>query len=681
MMTKLVRALVVLVGVCLFACGGDDAQTNGGDDTGGGGDTGVIQGDGSLVMMTSHRAEGAAWFSTVSARFLSIGFTYRDAFSAEIDTCGQTDDGNMPIVEGFSTGKNVGALTVQGGGLEFEVPFESIQPGAYSAMYIPGNLMGMNTPGFDSALTEAFYTISGTGGSGAAAFSLDGEVPAALEQVEVAGSPHPVNGSNNIVTLPSSSDLHLSWDTSAGTGDFVVVMVETTSQDGFPDVICFAQDDGAFTVPADRLATLDRAGNAYLIQVQRYRTTVVENGAGGERTEIATLWSMENTFEFDEVEDPCAGKTCSGHGTCEAGGGTADCACDSGYAGPACGECAAGYEESPPGSGTCASAECEAFGPFTGSYLGRRHGLLDLCDAEEQYLYYTPCDPNGGGCAGAYPVLFWIQGTCMPYDSDVVHEVLQEAARHCFIAVSPQYYNGGHGGPPGGVVQPGWCEGREESDFCACPAAKFMGLHEAKARCIFNPFEADPVSVQICDLPYADCDSMVAAGGSQGAGIAVRGAYWGPKAVAAYALPLNDEFMSVYRHWLPDEDLLEIHGAADEVCKPPFGTGLLEYLSLQLFDGESDPELDCTTKCTEPTDADWPSCDCRSGEGGHGYLVVGAGEVQDGTPDHAFLCDSHDDEEYVGECADLDPGFLDATGTADGPWSWPAVLEFLRNRT
>lgn len=228
---------------------------------------------------------------------------------------------------------------------------------------------------------------------------------------------------------------------------------------------------------------------------------------------------------------------------------------------------------------------------------------------------------------------------------------------------------------------PGWCEGREESDFCACPAAKFMGLLDAKARCMFDPFEADPVSEQICDLPYADCDSMVAAGGSQGAGIAVQAAYWGPKAVAAYALPLHDDFKHDFRYWLPDENLLEIHGAADEVCTPPLGTGLIEYLSLQLFDGVSDPELDCTTTCTEPTDSIWPSCDCRSGESGHGYLVVGATEVQDGVPDHVFVCNSHDDEEYVGECDVLEPGFLDEMSSDDLPWSWPAVLKFLRDRT
>jgi hypothetical protein len=315
-----------------------------------------------------------------------------------------------------------------------------------------------------------------------------------------------------------------------------------------------------------------------------------------------------------------------------------------------------------------------------------------VCNADEQILYYAPCDVNSGGCTEQYPVLFWLQGTCMPYDAQVVHELLQAAARRGFVAVSPQYFNGGHDGPPGGVADPNWCDTHSTTDFCKCASEEILVVlpfvcalpewADAKAQCIFDESSNDSAASQICQLPFTDCSAMVAAGGSQGAFVAVRAAQWGPKAVAAYAVPLGNGVTHDNRTWLADENLIEIHGANDQACGPPIGKGFLEFLSLSLFDGASTPELDCTSSCTEPSGSNYPACDCRvSTPPRHGYFLVGADEVVDGDPDHAFVCHDHPSEQYTGECDSLDPGFLNPSDqSTEKPWSWPATLDFLMAR-
>ena len=94
------------------------------------------------------------------------------------------------------------------------------------------------------------------------------------------------------------------------------------------------------------------------------------------------------------------------------------------------------------------------------------------------------------------------------------------------------------------------------------------------------------------------------------------------------------------------------------------------------------PELDCTSKCAEPSEGSFPSCDCRAvSPPRYGYFLVGEDEVADGDPDHAFVCHEHHAEEYEGECGSLDPGFLNpADPSTERAWSWPAALEFLMAR-
>ena len=286
-------------------------------------------------------------------------------------------------------------------------------------------------------------------------------------------------------------------------------------------------------------------------------------------------------------------------------------------------------------------------------------------------------------------MLFWLQGTCMPHDAAVVHEILQAAARQGFVAVSPQFFNGGHDGPPDGIAPPDWCVGDEQGEFCDCELnpLTYTGLTQVAARgkadCIFDPQAPAPAVGPICDLPFADCSAMVASGGSQGANVAVRGAEYGPVAVAAYALPFAwSDLCHDNRTWLADEDLLEIHGGHDVVATPSGDDGFIEYLSGTVFDGAANPELDCTQQCTEPSPGNYPTCDCRASNAPQsGWYLVGADEVVDGDPDHAFVCHDHESEPYMGSCSSLDPGFLNTSEPdTEQPWSWPNALEFLMSR-
>ena len=152
--------------------------------------------------------------------------------------------------------------------------------------------------------------------------------------------------------------------------------------------------------------------------------------------------------------------------------------------------CAAGCKPEPAddddaaNDNTTAADDDAAFGPYTNSYLGKQHSAGSSCNVDEELLYYTPCDVDAGDCTDTYPVLFWLQGTCMPHDTAVVHELLQEAARRGFVAVSPQFYNGGHDGPPDGVAPPDWCIGNEQAEFCDCDThvLTYTGITQVAAR-------------------------------------------------------------------------------------------------------------------------------------------------------------------------------------------------------
>jgi len=69
--------------------------------------------------------------------------------------------------------------------------------------------------------------------------------------------------------------------------------------------------------------------------------------------------------------DPCAGNTCSGHGTCSGGG----CTCTTGYGGATCNQCASGYGGYP----NCTACACSTVGQYQCGGAGSVNICADGC--------------------------------------------------------------------------------------------------------------------------------------------------------------------------------------------------------------------------------------------------------------------------------------------------------------
>lgn len=132
------------------------------------------------------------------------------------------------------------------------------------------------------------------------------------------------------------------------------------------------------------------------------------------------------------IANPCAGQTCSGHGTCSVDNDAASCACATGYTGPLCAACdtAGGYVASNAVPGTCilnpcAGNTCSGHGtcgldpadaPVCACATGYTGANCSACDTANDYIASTlapgtcilnPC-PTTGACSG--------HGTCTVVD-------------------------------------------------------------------------------------------------------------------------------------------------------------------------------------------------------------------------------------------------------------------------
>ena len=100
--------------------------------------------------------------------------------------------------------------------------------------------------------------------------------------------------------------------------------------------------------------------------------------------------------------DPCAGNTCSGHGTCSAGA----CTCNTGYAGTSCNQCASGYDGYPTCTAACAG-NCSGHGTCSGGVCTCRAGYTGTSCSQcaSGYGGYPTCTTAcAGNCSG--------HGTC-----------------------------------------------------------------------------------------------------------------------------------------------------------------------------------------------------------------------------------------------------------------------------
>ncbi len=124
------------------------------------------------------------------------------------------------------------------------------------------------------------------------------------------------------------------------------------------------------------------------------------------------------------IADPCAGQTCNGHGTCGVVNDAASCTCSAGYTGTLCAACdtANGYVASNATPGTCilnpcAGNTCSGHGtcgidsadaPVCACTTGYTGTACDTCNAAIDYIASTlvpgncilnPC-PSVGACSG-----------------------------------------------------------------------------------------------------------------------------------------------------------------------------------------------------------------------------------------------------------------------------------------
>ena len=133
---------------------------------------------------------------------------------------------------------------------------------------------------------------------------------------------------------------------------------------------------------------------------------VHESGARGDPGLDTTEPGAQDVDDFFCLNDQtCDNISCSSRGTCMVLDGQAVCACDPGYAGADCEQCAVGYERQLPMRGTASpcilSTECrDRLGPGQGGCFHSNGELICVCDAGVSGAF---CENGGGNPATPRP--------------------------------------------------------------------------------------------------------------------------------------------------------------------------------------------------------------------------------------------------------------------------------------
>lgn len=183
------------------------------------------------------------------------------------------------------------------------------------------------------------------------------------------------------------------------------------------------------------------------------------------------------------LDQTCLPNTCAGHGQCTVVGGTVTCACDDGYTGDYCTQCAAGYHAAV--GGCVADQPC----PQTGACNG--HGVCDdtsgmpVCACNAGWTGETcgSCAPgfhaDGGDCVLDQSCMATScsgHGTCSVEDGVVVCACNpgHDAATYCAGCVSGYHLSGGlcvanESCPASGACSDhGVCDDTSGEPICSC---------------------------------------------------------------------------------------------------------------------------------------------------------------------------------------------------------------------
>lgn len=243
---------------------------------------------------------------------------------------------------------------------------------------------------------------------------------------------------------------------------------------------------------------------------------------------------------------------------------------------------------------------------------------------------YEPSEP------GTYPVFVYVTGTSMSFRGAEAMHITAEMAKRGFVAATVEYSNGSY------------------------PSCSKM---RTRASCIFAASSANSAIAKLCSRPKADCgQGIVVSGFSQGANLAALAKNYDSRVRGAYLLGHGNK-----------ASIIDVSSCANDSA-----TALLPS-EMRSVNGESDQyfgktasgvraQLQAVTGVSCPT-----SMSCLQSSG-HGWYIVAANQVSDGSADHCYFfrgansgCSTHSG--------------LDANWTVgSAPWALPSNLSWLAAR-